>query len=138
MTASRSKGTLGDALAAYRQQIIPSETEKKIADLAAAVKKYDDNRRDRAEQEAKLAERQREDEDSVFDAYETAKSHGAKATILADIGLKPDAALTAARSRRRPPAAQDGAESASPPMVESTENSPQVAPHSEPWAVNAS
>lgn len=101
MATSKSKATSSSVLDAYRQQIIPSDTEQKIADLAAAVATYESNKADRTAQERALAQRQTEDEDAVFDAYELAKTHGAKASILSEIGLKPEGALVAARGRRK-------------------------------------
>ena len=101
MATSKSKATSSNVLDAYRQQIIPSDTEQKIADLAVAVATYESNKADRTSQEQALAQRQVEDEDAVFDAYELAKTHGARAAILSEIGLKPEAALVAARGRRK-------------------------------------
>ncbi|WP_461666478.1 hypothetical protein [Gordonia sputi] len=93
------KSKAAGALEAYRREIISDGIEQRIADLSDAVAAYETNRTDRKEQERSLAQRQERDEDAVLAAFEGAKAAGAKPSALANIGLRPDAALAAARAR---------------------------------------
>lgn len=109
VASAKNGSKAGDALAAYRQQVISTDTESKIAALAAAVKTYEDNKTDRDKREAELAARQTADEDSVLDAFDSAKAAGAKPSVLAAIGLRPETALAAARGRRKTTTDEDDA-----------------------------
>ena len=111
-----------EALDAYRRELLSDSVETRIAELSGAVATYEATCRDR-DRQAKaltarswwtdanslrdtfdrmqaLAQRQWADEDAVLAAFEAAKTAGAKPSVLASIGLRPDAALTAARSRQ--------------------------------------
>ena len=133
-----SKSTASQALDAYRREILSDSVETRIAQLSEVVATYEascrdrdrqakqlltrtwwsdaDSMRDTFEQMQQLAQRQWSTEDAVLTAFEAAKTAGAKPSVLASIGLRPDAALAAARARgslTAPPAS-----SPAPPSAE--------------------
>ncbi|MFC9982703.1 hypothetical protein [Gordonia sp. NPDC127522] len=114
-----------EALDAYRRELLSDSVETRIAELSGAVATYEATCRDR-DRQAKaltarswwsdaaslrdtfdrmeaLARQQWADEDAVLAAFEAAKAAGAKPSVLASIGLRPDAALSAARARATTP-----------------------------------
>ncbi|ASR05622.1 hypothetical protein [Gordonia rubripertincta] len=120
--ASKTKAT--QALDAYRREILSNTVETRIAELSEVVATYEATCRDRDRQARtltsrswwtddtalretfdlmqSLARRQWAVEDEVLSAFEAAKAAGAKPSVLASIGLRPDAALAAARARQSP------------------------------------
>ncbi|WP_146194912.1 MULTISPECIES: hypothetical protein [Gordonia] len=146
--ASKTKAT--QALDAYRRQILSDTVETRIAELSEVVATYEATCRDRERQARALtsrswwtdddslretfdlmqalAQRQWAAEDDVLSAFEAAKAAGAKPSVLASIGLRPDAALAAARARQTPtaPATNAPAPSAEPGATTATEVPPQV------------
>lgn len=94
-----AKSKAAGALEAYRREIISDGIEERIAELSEAVVAYEANRTDRDAQERALAARQERDEEAVLTAFEAAKAAGAKSSALANIGLRPESALAAARAR---------------------------------------
>ncbi|MBT0568605.1 hypothetical protein [Williamsia sp. CHRR-6] len=94
-----AKSKAAGALEAYRREIISDGIEQRIAELSDAVAAYEANRADRKVQEKELAARQVRDEDALLVAFEEAKAAGAKPAALANIGLRPESALAAARAR---------------------------------------
>lgn len=99
MAGAKTGKAAADALAAYRRTLISDDIETRIAELSEAVAVYTAHREDRAERERALAQRQNEDEDAVLAAFDAAKDAGAKSAALAQIGLRPDSVLAAARAR---------------------------------------
>ena len=118
-----------EALDAYRRELLSDSVETRIAELSGVVATYEATCRDR-DRQAKaltarswwtdanslrdtfdrmqaLAQRQWADEDAVLAAFEAAKAAGAKPSVLASIGLRPEAALTAARARHSASTATD-------------------------------
>lgn len=146
-----SKSTASQALDAYRREILSDSVETRIAQLSEVVATYEASCRDRErqakqlltrtwwsdaaslretfEQMEQLAQRQWSTEDAVLTAFEAAKAAGAKPSVLASIGLRPDAALAAARTRgslTAPPV--------SPPTAPSAESDETASPAAEPVA----
>ena len=109
MAGAKTGKAAADALAAYRRTLISDDIETRIAELSEAVAVYTAHREDRAERERALAQRQNDDEDAVLAAFDAAKDAGAKSAALAQIGLRPDSVLAAARARLpKQPAAPGG------------------------------
>lgn len=120
--AGKSPAT--DALREYRSKILSDDVETRVTVLAEKVAEYEavavDRQRtlgqivskstwpDEAALEAtvsqlrEVAQRQWAAEDAVYVAFENAKKAGAKPSVLQQIGLRPEAALSAARGRAAP------------------------------------
>lgn len=115
--------TATGALEAYRRSLLTGDVEEKIAELAQAVAAHESNEATRqreldkltatkwwsdeeslsafVERARSIAEKGWRDQDAVLNAFEAAKAAGAKPATLHEIGLRPDATLTAARARAK-------------------------------------
>ncbi|UZF59279.1 hypothetical protein LH935_28245 (plasmid) [Gordonia polyisoprenivorans] len=116
-----AKSTAAEALREYRSKILSDDVESRVAELATVVGDYEAMSAERErmlgqvvakaswpdaaaldatiEQLRGLAQRQWAAEDAVYAAFEAAKKAGAKPSVLQQIGLRPEAALSAARGR---------------------------------------
>ncbi|WP_288336657.1 hypothetical protein [uncultured Gordonia sp.] len=157
------KSTAAEALREYRSKILSDDVETKVAELATVVGDYEamsaDRERTLGQVVAKaswpdaaaldatiehlrdLARRQWAAEDAVYAAFEAAKKAGAKPSVLQQIGLRPEAALSAARGRvggENRPAAPGGSRSTdAAPAGESPVKTSAVQPPSPSAAVGA-
>lgn len=137
------KSGTATALDAYRQRLLSDDVQAKIAELAEAVTSFEAAAARRDNEAAKalaglwwvdeqkiaalakvlhdLAADQWAAEDQVLSAFEAAKAAGAKPAVLHDIGLRPDAALSAARQRSKAQQPAGGAPSARGSSTESSQ-----------------
>lgn len=113
-------------IAAYHEALTDAKLDERIGELAAKFGEWEAASLKRKQEFERLAAAERAAEESVVSAWNAALAAGAKPRALESIGLKPSAAIAAAKKRNgrgKSPAAGEGSAPSPAPSAVPAESS---------------